>query len=240
LPVHWREHIVMLGDPSREYEHVQSSGEYPSLVQGPAVYSASFPLSMETRNKGNSFDLQKEHEAFAYAAHHDRFNGGPQGKNVVYLPVHKSCLRIALKAPMWDQVTPPVTPLHALFRILRHRFQVSWEQSLADFNPSTDDFQFWAKYQARPIVFGGFQNTGGIERGYCHKSNFVPLHQYDRIGELYCRSHPEDDPFYIPALTETLLKNLEPRVTDLRSRVPGSFNIQYIVCVCVGVNLTAC
>jgi carotenoid cleavage dioxygenase-like enzyme len=32
----------------------------------------------------------------------------------------------------------------------------------------------------------------------------------------------------------------EQCVTDLRSRVPGSFNIQYIVCVCVGVNPTAC
>ncbi|KAI3323378.1 hypothetical protein HD806DRAFT_544124 [Xylariaceae sp. AK1471] len=212
----WDSDIVVVGDPAREYEYVQTHGTYPPSESdySPAVYSARMEVNGDcTRNKGCRFTLQGTTEAFVYAASQDRYNGGPNGNNTVYLPMHKSCLRIALKAPIWNLMKPPNTPLRALFRVLRHRFQVSWDQVLARFEPSTEeDFAFWSKYKARPIIFSGFQNTIGIEKSYCHKSAFVRTHQGGMADDtsLY-RRYLENDPFRIPRLTETLLKNLEPR-----------------------------
>ncbi|KAK6087064.1 hypothetical protein SCUP234_02157 [Seiridium cupressi] len=199
----WRSDHVVVGDPAREYEYVQTNRSYPSVNQEPEVYSAELDHSNCTVSKGCCFVLQNAVHGNVYAADFDLQNGGPDGKNTVYLPMHKSCLKIALKAPVWDQAAS--TPLRALFRVLRHRYQVLWEQMRRIYPCSIlgPDFE---RNMHMAINFCGFQNTDGIERGYCSDKCFEPDHLWD-VGPGH---YLMDDPHNIPRLTQTILENLEP------------------------------
>lgn len=204
---YWHEHALLIGDLSREYEYVQTNRKYPASFQNPAVFEAEITASC-SRAKGCDFFFTQDvwkHYYFPYAADVDSFNGGPDGKNVVYIPMHKVCFHIALRSPRlgWDETSS--TRLRVLFRVLRHRFQVNWEHLLRRFPGAHDDHKIdWPeRYVAMNTI--GFQNDQGIERGYfskkCLDVNFW------RQESHYLMHDPEN----IPSLTDTLLKNLESR-----------------------------
>lgn len=205
---HWRYDAVVVGDLEREYEFVQSNREYPPYCREPVVFSARMSDCC-TMSKGCSFVLSDSSKyCFVYAADTDGFNGGPQGGNTIYIPMHRSCFHIAMKAPVWDQAD--TSPLRALFRVLRHRFQVNLMQLLRRFPPPHDE-DFIIRNSLFNIIktcinTTGFQSTEGIERGYFSHTCFSEEHAV--AGEHYL-AH---DPLSIPALTSTLLENLEPRV----------------------------
>lgn len=203
----WRYDAVVLGDLSREYEYVQAKREYRSDCHEPAVFSATMSDCCSL-TKGCSFNLPgTSRYCFVYAADTDGSNGGPDGRNTVYIPMHRSCFHIAMKAPVWDQAA--TTPLRAMFRVLRHRFQVKWMQVLRHFPPPHDDdfIQEDLLYSKQTwIGTCGFQSTVGIERGYLS-------HQYlDDENSVRGEHYLAHDPLNIPGLTSTLLSNLEPRV----------------------------
>lgn len=200
----WRNDAFVVQDPTREYECVQTNRSYTSIDQDPAVYSAKRLweyLSHCAYSKGCCFELQGTVEAYVYASEISSNNGGPEGRNNLYLPMHQACLSIALKAPVWDQMAS--TALRALFRVLRHRYQVIWEQMLRVF-PVREMEYLIQKELPMAINFGGFQNTEDIDRGYCSKLCF----RLDHIDDV--EHYLAADPLHIPALTETLLENLEP------------------------------
>lgn len=169
--------------------------------------------------KGCGFDIdqswENRHPHFPYAADVNSCNGGPDGKNVVFVPMHKVCFHIALRSPRWDQTSS--TRLRALFRVLRHRFQVNWEQLLRRFPGAHDDdkIDFPQHYVAMNTI--GFQNTQGIERGYFSKKCLDM--KYWRQESHYLMQDPEN----IPSLTDTLLKNLESRVCPEETKQTKKF-----------------
>lgn len=224
----WPNENLMVGDLSREYEYVQTYRKYPTSIQDPAVFSARLAEQCSDL-KGCGFNLGPDQKGphFPYAADACSCNGGPDGKNVVYLPMHKSCLNIALQSPRWDGIS--ASPLRALFRVLRHRFQVNWEQCLLKYPEEHDHDNLWEVKHDAVIRMIGFQNTHGIERGYfstrCLDTNTRGGHLIRQcFGILTPETdhYPMHDPLNIPALTETLLKNLERRITpaDTRKNFP--------------------
>lgn len=219
---YWSDENLMVGDLSREYEYVQAHRKYPASIQDPAVFSARVRDEC-SHLKGCGYNLGPDQKGpyFAYAADANSFNGGPDGKNVVYLPMHKSCLTIALQLPRWDGIS--ASPLRALFRVLRHRFQVNWEQCLLRHPGEHDHDNLWeAKYDAA-IRMIGFQNTHGIERGYFS----TPC--LDNTGGLLNTNtggtdhYPMDDPLDNSSLTKDLLNNLESRITPVDTRKGSPF-----------------
>lgn len=211
----WRFDAVVVGDLAREYEYVQANHKYRSNCQEPAVFSATISGRC-TISKGCSLALSgTSRYCFAYAADTDALNGGPEGENTVYIPMHRSCFLIALKAPAWDQATS--SPLRAVFRVLRHRYQVSWTQVLRRFPPPHDsnflqDVLWWSRKTCINSI--GFRDTEGAERGYFH---YECMREEDSVWRNHYLAH---DPLNIPGLTSTLLSNLEPRVP--RKYAPGS------------------
>lgn len=224
----WRSDAVVIGDPAREYEYVQTNRSYLSVNQEPRVYSAKRDTEEYSLSKGCYFRLQDTVKASVYAADSDRENGGPEGENTVYFPLHRACFQIALKLPLWEQ--PTASPLRGLFRVLRHRYQVVWEQYIID-NPreagiTRQDVGWHNAPYDNPIPFSGFQNTDGIERGYCTSERpeyLDPPYMYrDRRFKpkgLYFMQ----DPLEIPDLTKTLLTNLEPRTHSKRTKAVSRF-----------------
>lgn len=207
---YWSDENLMVGDLSREYEYVQAHRKYPASIQDPAVFSARVRDEC-SRLKGCGYNLGPDQKGpyFAYAADANSFNGGPDGKNIVYLPMHKSCLTIALQLPRWDGIS--ASPLRALFRVLRHRFQVYWEQCLFKYPEAHDNDNLWVVEDDAVIRMIGFQNTDGIERGY-----FSTLCL--DVNTTGTEHHPMHDPLNIPSLTKTLLKNLERRIKPVDTR----------------------
>lgn len=231
----WLADTLMVGDLSREYEYVQTNREYPAGCEDPAV----FPAEIRNRDdcdatKGCAFifDFYQEWDReryFPYAADVDSRNGGPDGKNVVYIPMHKVCLGIALRSSRWDKTSS--SRLRVLFRVLRHRFQVNWEQRLWRFPGAHDNDSIeWARdYVAINTI--GFQNTQGIERGYFSQKCFDAKFRWEHIQILMY--NPEfrwqeihyllDDPESIPSLTDTLFKNLESRTCPEKTKETKTF-----------------
>ncbi|KAI7774324.1 hypothetical protein LA080_008882 [Diaporthe eres] len=212
----WASEALMVGDLSREYEYVQTHRKYPTDCPDPDVFSAR--IAGQCSNvKGCGYDLGQDHKGpcFPYAADVSSFNGGPDGKNVVYLPMHRACFNIALRSPRWDVTSS--SRLRGLFRVLRHRFQVKWEQCLRQ-NPEAyeNDGLWWTPRDWAHIKISGFQNTRGTERGYfskmCLDPGFWKKHHY----LMY-------DPLEIPSFTDTLLKNLEIRTTPEDTKKVPSF-----------------
>lgn len=207
----------MVGDLSREYEYVQTYRKYPATCQDPAVFSARF-ASECSFVKGCGYYLGRDGKGpcFAYAADVNPQNGGPDGKNVVYLPMHRACFNIALRSPRWDETSP--SRLRALFRVLRHRFQVQWEQCLWRYPFAHEDDELsLGKSEMTCIKMIGFQNTQGIERGFFSKElldrSFWKTDLLS-MGEPLNKDHYlMFDPLNIPSLTDTLLKNLERRIS---------------------------
>lgn len=201
----WRHDAVVLGDLSREYEYVQANRKYRPELQDPAVFSAGGLSDRCSMIKGCGFELPAvSGDCFVYAADTDGSNGGPDGENTVYIPIHRSCFLISIKAPVWDQAG--VSPLRAMFRVLRHRFQVNWTQVLRRFPPPHDE-DFFDHFSGRKVCinFSGFQNTEGTERGYVSYRSFD---KEDAVGGEHYLAH---DPLNIPAPTSTILESLEPR-----------------------------
>lgn len=197
----------MIGDLSREYEYVQTNRKYPSSCQGPAVFEAEIGAGCNGA-KGCGFTFNEDwghHLYFPYAADVNSCNGGPDGENVVYIPMHKVCFHISLRSPRlgWDESSS--NRLRVLFRVLRHRFQVNWEQRLRRFPGAHDDDKIdWPeRYVAMNTI--GFQNNQGIERGFFSKMCLDV--KFWRQENHYLMHDPEN----IPSLTNTLLKNLESR-----------------------------
>lgn len=206
----WRCDAVVLGDLAREYEYVQTNRKYRPNSEDPAVFSARIEDICNV-SKGRCFTLKGTSQFhFVYAADTDRFNGGPSGKNTVYILMHRSCFLIALKAPVWDQTTS--SPLRSMFRVFRHRYQVTWEQMLQLYPPPHEStFLNWGPYNKSTITFPGFQSTDEIERGYF---SYTCFREYFVQSDHYLSS----DPLNIPKLTETLLMNLEVRPSYKRTK----------------------
>lgn len=203
----WRHDAVVVGDLEREYEHVQTNREYRSNCREPAVFSARMS-DFHNMSKGCSFELPgTSNYYFPYAADTDSFNGGPSGGNTVYIPMHRSCFHIAMKASVWDHSA--TSPLRVMFRVLRHRFQVNWVQALRRLPPPHDYYVLHDNsLDVGDICINtcGFQSTEGIERGYLSFRCFGGECAVE--GDHYL-AH---DPLNITKLTSTLLANLEPRV----------------------------
>ncbi|KAI1328895.1 hypothetical protein F5Y16DRAFT_409450 [Xylariaceae sp. FL0255] len=181
----WRSEAVAVGDPSREYEYVQGYGGYRIPGSDPEVYSAKRISDHWTLSRGYMFTLHEE----------DEKNGGPDGKNMVYLPMHKSCLQVALRAPSFNRGNSSATQLRILFRVLRHRSQAELESEVKT-RRYRDGF-------ATQIHFSGFQGEWREERHL----------DYTLM----------EDPFHIPKLTEITLKNLKPRRVIKTTPVVSSF-----------------
>lgn len=169
-------------------------------------------------SKGCAFIFDRgsqNHRYFPYAADVDSRNGGPDGKNVVYIPVHKACLSIALRSSRWDKTSS--SRLRVLFRVLRHRFQVNWEQRLWRFPGAHDNDRIsWGEdYVAINAI--GFQNTQGIERGYFSQKGVDATMWWPQNHYLFY--NPED----IPSLTDTLFKNLESRTCPEKTKETKAF-----------------
>ncbi|KAJ0120699.1 hypothetical protein J7T55_015431 [Diaporthe amygdali] len=96
-----------------------------------------------------------------------------------------------------------------MYRVLRHRFQVNWEQLLQCRPPPHDEdfIDMVSMFDKICISSIGFQNTKGVERGYFHESYFRDAN----VGDNHYLNH---DPLHIPELTSTLLANLEPYVAS--------------------------
>ncbi|KAL1849685.1 hypothetical protein Daus18300_013186 [Diaporthe australafricana] len=97
-----------------------------------------------------------------------------------------------------------------MFRVLRHRYQVNWEQRLRRFPIPNEYDDYWEPnfdFSLNQICIqsSGFRSTEGIERGYFSKECLREEHV---TGNHYLRYDPLD----IPALTSTILANLEPRI----------------------------
>lgn len=216
----WHADALMVGDLSREYEYVQTNREYPANCQGPAAFEAEIGVGCNDA-KGCGFTFNKNWEThltyFPYAADVNSRNGGPDGKNVVFIPMHKVCFHIALRSPRWDETSS--TRLRALFRVLRHRFQVNWEQRLRRFPGAHDDDKIDRpeRYVAMNTI--GFQNTQGIERGYFSKK-CLDVGFWRQLEENHYLMH---DPENIPSLTDTLLKNLESRTCSGETKQTKAF-----------------
>lgn len=214
----WANEVLMVGDLSREYEYVQTYRKYPTSCQDPAVFSAQIAWECSFV-KGSGYYLGPDGKGpcFAYAADTNPQNGGPDGKNVVYLPMHRACFHIALQSPRWDETSS--TPLRALFRVLRHRFQVKWEQCLRRYPYEHEKYWLSLSNKMASIKMIGFQNTQGIERGYFSKE-FLDWGFWKEEPGSYNPYEPLNkdhyliyDPLNIPSLTDTLLKNLERRIS---------------------------
>ena len=88
----WRYDAVVVGDLSREYECVQANRVYRSDCHEPAVFSAMFSGRC-TVSKGSGFVLAgTSRYCFVYAADTDAYNGGPDGENTLYIPMHEPLL----------------------------------------------------------------------------------------------------------------------------------------------------
>ncbi|POS76203.1 hypothetical protein DHEL01_v205400 [Diaporthe helianthi] len=207
----------MVGDFSREYEYVQTNPKYPENCHEPVVFSAQIgEFCSDVKGCGFLFGRTgplntRKGPFFPYAVDVNSCNGGPNGKNTVYLPMHRACFHIALRSPRWDESRS--SALRGLFRVLRHRFQVALEQRLSSFpGVYANDQIAWPvpwglrwDVQNSSINVIGFRTREGVERGYfskeCFDRKFWEQHHY-------LMSY---DPLNIPSLTETILKNLERR-----------------------------
>lgn len=216
----WRDDIVVLGDLTREYEYVQTNRKYRPSCEDPAVFSARLE-DVCNMSKGRCLTLQGTSRFhFAYAADTDKVNGGPNGKNTVYIPLHRSCFFIALKAPVWEQAAS--SPLRAMFRVLRHRYQVTWEQVLESFPPPHDrGFLHGGPSNNTTITSLGFQRTEGIERGYFS-------HHFIQGTSVRLGHYLSYDPLNIPRLTEKLLMNLEVRPYYRRTQEMSQFRKRFL------------
>lgn len=221
----WLSEAVVIGDHTREYEFVQENRSYCSIDEDPRVYSMQNNAWAGSVYKGATVAIgQHPHDLLGpvYAADYDFKNGGPEGENTVYFPMHRACFHIALKAEIWNHAAS--TPLRALHRVLRHRFQVSWQQKLLDYPPdSLEDGlsrrtvrlhysypHFWTW-----ILFSGFQNINGVEKGYYNINSVLRTNEHlgPDLGEQALPSghYLRHNPLAIPDLTKTLLANLKPR-----------------------------
>lgn len=204
----------MVGDLSREYEYVQTYRRYPASCQDPAVFSAQIAEQC-SYVKGCGYYLGRDLEGpcFPYAADVNSCNGGPDGKNVVYLPMHRACFNISLQSPRWGETSS--SRLRGLFRVLRHRFQVKWEQCLRQHSEEHENDTLWmlsGSHLLLDIKMSGFQNTEGTERGYFSKECLASKECFN--DDFLKKGHYLTyDPLKIPSLTNTLLKNLESRIT---------------------------
>lgn len=220
----WLSDGVVVGDQTREYEYVQQNRRYRQVDEDPRVYSV-LNDGGDFTGKGKEVSLQwatagESRPNYMYAADTNRENGGPDGKNTIYLPLHRACLHIAITAQLWEQAA--TTPLRMLYRVLRHRFQVVWEQELSvSYNNRDQNGEgfYGSNIEGREmILFSGFQNIDGIERGYFHeKSVMTDSEDYVYLNFRVDHGLPEGhylspNPLDIPDLTATLLANLEPRV----------------------------
>lgn len=213
----WTSETLMIGDLSREYEHVQTNRKYPMGCEDPAVFSACIANDCSPV-KGCGYSLGRDRSCtfFPYAADVCSCNGGPDGKNIVYLPTHRACFNIALQSPRWGDTSS--SRLRGLFRVLRHRFQVTWEQCLRRYSEDHENEQISLGYVY--IKMSGFQNTQGIERGYFSKRCLGTDFWKDDHYLLY-------DPLKISSLTDTLLKNLELRTTSGDTEQLSSFEKRF-------------
>lgn len=238
----WLSDAVVIGDHTREYEFVQKNRSYRSNDEDPRVYSMSNCAAPGSYYKGATVSIGQSpgtHHLLGpvYAADYDLENGGPDGENTVYFPMHRACFHIALKAEIWGRAAS--TPLRALHRVLRHRFQVIWEQKLLDQPPSPLEDGLITRRTVRHhysggfmvsgpdgctwILFSGFQNIDGIEKGYYNINS--ALGTIDDLGEQALPSghHLRHDPLAIPDFTKTLLANLKPRTSSRPTKSVSQF-----------------
>lgn len=215
----WASEALMVGDLSREYEYVQTHRKYPTNCPDPDVFSARIAEQC-SHVKGCGYNLGQDRKGpcFPYAADVCSCNGGPDGKNVVYLPMHRACFNIALQSPRWDETSS--SRLRGLFRVLRHRFQVKWEQCLHQHPEAHENDELWVPENVAHIKMSGFQNTQGTERGYFSKMCLY--------ADFWKKSHYlMYDPLEIPSFTDTLLKNLEIRITPEDTKKDLSFRKRF-------------
>lgn len=219
----WASEALVIADLSREYEYVQTNRKYLTDCSEPVVFSAH-AADQCSRVKGCGYYLSHDLKGFCfpYAADACSCNGGPDGKNVVYLPVHRACFNIALQSPRWDQTSS--SRLRGLFRVLRHRFQVKWEQCLRRHPEAHENEELWSpafNYDSdMEMKMCGFQNTQGTERGYFSKMCLD--------SDFWRKDHfLLHDPLEIPSFTDTILRNLEIRITPEDTKKEISFRKRF-------------
>lgn len=237
----WLCEAVVIGDQTREYEYVQTHRKYRPIGEDPRVYSMYNQGWAGSEYKGAAVAIGPHHHNLispVYASDYDAENGGPDGENTILFPLHRDCFHIALRAEVWNHAA--CTPLRALHRVLRHRYQVMWEQKLMN-NPPPEPLCMWTsrrrvKYHYDPgkgwmyIRFSGFQNTEGVEKGYFNVNSMLSedsrknkidscLSECALPGGHYLRHSP----LAIPDLTKTLLANLEPCIHSKLTRSVRSF-----------------